>query len=68
MLTHQPYQRDHNPRQARRIAQWPERKTIWWDREVPQLRDYLQSRIIQLSQEWKDFRGEAANKGAGDRM
>lgn len=30
-----------------------ERKKMWQDHEIPQFRDYLNSRIIQLSEEWK---------------
>lgn len=30
-----------------------ERKEMWQDHEIPHFRDYLHSRIIQLSEEWK---------------
>ncbi|KAF8546881.1 hypothetical protein OG21DRAFT_1450806 [Imleria badia] len=30
-----------------------ERKKMWQDHEIPQFRDHLKSRIIQLSEEWK---------------
>lgn len=42
-----------------------ERKRMWQDHEIPQFRDYLGSRIIQLSEEWKDgkiVREEVTNK------
>ncbi|KAI9573550.1 hypothetical protein HD554DRAFT_2167133 [Boletus coccyginus] len=42
-----------------------ERKKMWQDHEIPQFRDYLGSRIIQLSEEWKDgktVREEVTNK------
>jgi len=42
-----------------------ERKKMWQDHEIPQFRDYLESRIIQLSEEWKGgktFREEVTNK------
>lgn len=30
-----------------------ERKRMWQDHEIPQFRDHLKSRIMQLSEEWK---------------
>jgi len=46
-----------------------ERKKMWQDHEVPQFRDHLKSRIIQLSEEWKaekTVREDDANKRSGD--
>ncbi|KAF8442853.1 hypothetical protein L210DRAFT_3476959 [Boletus edulis BED1] len=46
-----------------------ERKKMWQDHEVPEFRDHLKSRIIQLSQEWKaekTVREEDVNKRSGD--
>ncbi|KAH0832102.1 hypothetical protein J3R83DRAFT_13011 [Lanmaoa asiatica] len=47
-----------------------ERRKMWQDHEIPQFRDHLKSRIIQLSEEWraeKTVREEEAGKrGSGD--
>lgn len=42
-----------------------ERKKMWRDHEIPQSRDYLKSRIMRLSEEWKE---EANKRRGGDVM
>ncbi|KAG8214645.1 hypothetical protein J3R82DRAFT_9723 [Butyriboletus roseoflavus] len=43
-----------------------ERKKMWQDHEIPQFRDNLKSRILQLSEEWKaEKREEEASKRRG---
>ncbi|KAG6377143.1 hypothetical protein JVT61DRAFT_1195 [Boletus reticuloceps] len=57
------------PLQTRGTMPSSERKKMWQDHEVPEFRDHLKSRIIQLSQEWKaekTVREEDANKRSGD--
>lgn len=50
----------------------PERKTMWQDHEIPQFRDNLKSRVMQLSEEWKDEKtvreGEASRRRSGDAL
>lgn len=49
-----------------------DRKKMWQDHEIPQSRDYLKSRIIQLSEEWKAEKtlrdGEVNRRRSGDAL
>ena len=50
----------------------PERRKLWQDHEIPQSRDYLKSRIMKLSEEWKAEKTsreeEASKRQNGDAM
>lgn len=50
-----------------------ERKQMWQDHDIPEFRDHLKSRIVQLSEEWKAektkaVREEASSRRSGDVM